>query len=71
MTSDPADQLAYERTADELAAVLTTLDFALARARRAQEVVERDAVDRNSELALSAAIPELQRLRDKVREVAR
>lgn len=71
LTSDPAEQLAHERTADELAAVLKTLDWALARARRAQEVVEQDGVNRNSELALSAAIQELQRLRDQVLEVAR
>lgn len=63
MSSSPADQLAHQRSADELAAVLGQIDWALERGVRARQVVAADGVDRNAELALAAAIEGLQRLR--------
>lgn len=71
MTStDPAEQLARDRPATEIAAVLRTVEHALDRARRAQAVVANDGVDRNAELALGAAILDLDRLRNRLLEVA-
>lgn len=60
-----------DQPAIEVAAVLRTAEHALDRARRAQAVVAKDGVDRNAELALGAAILDLDRLRNRLLEVAR
>lgn len=55
---DP-EQVARERAAAEVSAVLPDLDHTLARARRAQKTLRKDAADSNAELALTAVIAEL------------
>lgn len=61
---DP-EQVARERAAGEVSAVLLNLDHTLARARRAHKAVVKDGADRNAELALGAIIAELQQVRKR------
>ncbi len=71
MTStDPAEVQARDRVGPEVAAVLLAVGHALDRARRAQQLVASDGVDHNAELALAAAILDLDRLRIQLLEVA-
>jgi len=73
MTStDPGEAQARDRAAaPEVAAVLLAVGHALDRARRAQQLVARDGVDRNAELALVAAIRDLDRVRNRILELTR
>ena len=66
---DP-EQVARERAAAEVSAVLLNLDHTLARARRAQKTLRKDAADSNAELALPAVIAELQRVRKRLTQDA-
>lgn len=63
-------QVARKRAAAEVSDVLLNLDHTLARARRAQRTVSKDAVDRNAELALEVLVSDLQRVRKRLTQDA-
>lgn len=58
-------QRAEEKSSLEVSQVLTNLDHALARARKALAVVQKTGVDQNAELALRDLIAELQASRKR------
>ena len=61
-----SEQIARERAAAEVSDVLLNIEHALARAKKARSVVAKDGVDANAELALSAAVKDLERLRKRL-----
>lgn len=59
------DQVARERASAQVSDVLLNLEYTLASARKGHKVVAKDGVDINAELALSALIKDLDRLRKR------
>lgn len=60
------EQVLQERPAGEVSAVLTNIEHALSRARRAHKVVVKDGVDRNAEIALAEAIEGIDKVRKRL-----
>ena len=60
------DQVARERAAAQISDVLLNIEHALDRAKKARNVVAKDAVDVNAELALGDAIKDLERVRKRL-----
>lgn len=60
------EQAAMERARGEVSDVLTLVDHALERAKRARKTVQKDDVDGNAVLALGVAVDDLTRLRKRL-----
>ena len=48
--------------------MLLNIEHTLARAKKAQKIVAKDAVDSNSELALGEAVKDLERVRKRLQQ---
>lgn len=62
------DEIALERAAQRVSDVLLTLEHSIAAAKKALKVVQKDGVDTNAELALTALIPELEKQRKRLQQ---
>lgn len=62
------EEVALERSAQRVSDVLLTLEHSLAAAKKALKVVQKDGVDTNAELALTALIPELEKQRKRLQQ---
>jgi len=60
------EQIARERSAAQVSDVLLNIEHALDRAKKARNVVAKDGVDMNAELALGDSIKELERIRKRL-----
>lgn len=60
------EQAAMERARGEVSDVLTLVEHALDRAKRARKTVQKDDVDTNAALALSVVVDDLTRLRKRL-----
>lgn len=60
------DQVNHERAMGEVSDVLLNLEHTLNRTRKALKVVTKAGTDTNAELALAAAVKDLERLRKRL-----
>lgn len=63
-----ADQVVMERSAQKVSDVLLNLEHSIATAKKALKTVQKDGVDTNAELALTALIPELEKARKRLQQ---
>lgn len=63
-----AEQVAMERSAQKVSDVLLNLEHSIAAAKKALKLVEKDGVDINAKLALTALIPELEKSRKRLQQ---